>query len=157
MAWSASKWGVQPLIQILGRTTEAIDLNGSALWAALYDDTITPLSTAAAASFRYNTGVWASTNEVTSAGEWDAGGKNLSGASVAVHPTVNTTVRWDATDPASSTGATIVDAYGVFHYDATHANKPGICYNWLGGPASVTNGQLTVVYSTAGIASIAAA
>ena len=55
---------------------------------------------------------------------------------------------------ASSAGATITNAYGVLVYDdtlATPVADQGVCYNYLGGANSVTNGVFTVVWHANGI------
>jgi hypothetical protein len=136
---------------VLTTPAEALDLDTDTFKAALYNNSITPDNDAAQASTCYNTGAWALANEVTSVGEWDAGGVALT------TPTVNIatadTVFWDAVDTASAAGATLADVHGCLVYDdtSTTPSDQGVCFNYFGGANSVTNGTFTIVWHANGI------
>lgn len=147
MAWSASKIFVASITEIL-KNTQALDLDTDTFKVALYNDSITPDQTVALANTAYNVGVWGVANEVTSTGEWDAGGVALSTPAIS-NPTT-TTIRWDGVDTASAAGATLSATNGCLVYD-TSVSSYGITYNYFGGPNSVTNGTFTVVWNANGI------
>jgi hypothetical protein len=122
---------------------------GDVINAALFNDTTTPAQDAALASIAYNSGVWVTANEVSQAGQWQAGGLALSGKSIDAG-TANT-VFLDAADTASGAAATLTNVFGVLVYDNTIAGKYGLCYNSFGGAQSVTAGTFTIVWSASGI------
>lgn len=154
MAWTNSKIGAQTVTDILDGTT-AIDLDTDTLKGALFDNTITPSNTVAAAAFAYNAGVWLTAAEVDDTTEWDAGGEPLTSVDVT---TTSGVVTLDAADlPSGGSSATLANVYGVFVYSdtiTTPVADQGFCYNYLGGANAVTNGTFTVVWSGSGIASI---
>lgn len=147
MSWANSKVFVAFPTEAFKNTT-AYDLDTDTFKAALYNDAITPDQTVSQANTAYNVGQWANTNEVTSTGEWDAGGVALT--TPAISNDTTTTVKWDAVDTASAAGATLSATYGTLVYD-TSVSSYGICYNYFGGPNSVTNGTFTIVWNTNGI------
>lgn len=155
MAWSNSKVFAATVTDVLNNTT-AIDLNADTIKCALYDNDITPDNTVASANTAYNAGQWAiAGNEVTSTGEWDAGGVALTSVTSSF---TSTTYKFDAANTPSAAAATITNAYGCLHYSdtiTTPVANQGICYNYLGGTNSVTGGVFTVVYSGSGIFTIA--
>jgi hypothetical protein len=153
MAWSSSeifRSFVEDLLINANLTTFG-GLDADAILVALYNNTITPDQNAAAASTAYNTGQWASANELSDAGEWDAGGEALTGQTV--NAATAGVVFFDGNDLASGASATITGTFGCLVYDDTvtaTANR-GICYNYFGGTQSVTNGTLTLVWNGSGI------
>lgn len=154
MSWSNSKVFAAVLEDGLARTA-SIDLNSDSFKVALYNDTPTPSNTVTSANTAYNAGEWVNTRELSNGG-WSAGGLGLQ--SVTWTRSGNTTT-WDAADTFNATAATISGAYGVLVYDdtlTTPVADQGICYLYLGGSNSVTNGTLTIVYNASGIATFAA-
>lgn len=155
MAWSNSKVFAATVTDALNNTT-AFDANADTFKCALYDNDITPDNTVASANTAYNAGQWVITgNEVTSTGEWDAGGVALTSVTSTF---TSTTYTFDAANTASAAAATITNAYGCLIYDdtlTTPVADQGISYNYLGGANSVTGGVFTVVYSASGIYTIA--
>ena len=134
--------------------TNAFDLNSDAFKNALFNDTTTPAPAAASASTGYNTGVWVTGNEVTSAGQWAAAGVALASITSTFSTNVYT---FDAADTASGSTATLSNAYGSLIYDdtlTTPVAKQGVCYLSFGGANSVTSGTFTVVYNASGIFTI---
>lgn len=155
MAWSASAVFRAFVTDILGNVA-AFDLSGAGVdtfKAALYDNDITPSKDVSSANSAYNADQWVTTNnEVFQAGQWAQGGVALVSPAV-TNPSTGVAM-FDADNPASGTAATLVNVYGVLIYDdtlATPVADQGVCYNYLGGLNSVTNGQLTVVFSANGI------
>lgn len=152
MAWSASAIFEQFIVTALDRTV-AHDLDTDVPKVALYDNDITPSKTAALADTAYNAGQWVTTgNEVYESGQWAQGGVVLAGHDVT---TSSGTIKYDANDTASGSAADLANVYGCLVYNDTVAGDYGICYNYLGGVNSVTNGTFTVVWAAAGIFTIA--
>ena len=152
MAWNGSKVFVRTIFDMLDNAA-AFDLGtgGDIPKVALYNNTITPDATAPSASTAYNVGQWATAQEVFQAGQWAQAGVALSGSTLTVS---GSTVTYDANDTASGSAATLSNATGALVYDdtlTTPVADQGICYNYFGGPNSVTNGSFTVVWNAAGI------
>lgn len=144
-----SKVFAQVILDALGNTA-AFDLDTDVPKVALYGNSGTPDNTVAAASSAYNTGQWTTSNEVSNGG-WAAGGIALSSTTWQKASNVCT---YDAADTANGTAATVANVYGVLVYDdtlTTPVADQGLCYNYLGGPQSVTAGTLTVVWNASGI------
>ena len=152
MAWNNSRIFRPFLADVLGNAA-AFALATDTFRASLWDNDNTPDNDVTSANSAYGAGQWVATgNEVTSPGEWDAGGVAL--ASLSINSGTADVVFWDAADAASSAGATITNAYGVMVYDdtlATPVADQGVCYNYLGGANSVVNGTFTVVWHANGI------
>jgi len=149
-SWSASKIFSAFITDALNNTA-ALDLNSDTIEAALFDNSITPSQSAAAASTAYGAGVWAS-GGVSDASGWPALGRPLAGIASGFSSNVFT---FDANDTASANSTTtLTNATGVLVYDHTLAAPvadQGICYNYLGGANSVVNGSFTVVWNASGI------
>lgn len=152
MAWTNSKIFRPYLADVIDNTT-AIDLGTDNFKVALYDNDITPDNDVTAANSAYNVGQWVITgNEVSEAGQWDAGGVALAGKTV--NSASADIVFWDATDTASGTAADLANVFGCLVYDeslATPVDNQGVCYNYFGGGNSVVNGTFTVVWNANGI------
>jgi hypothetical protein len=154
MAWSASKVCAAAVSDILDRTAN-FDLDGNSFKLALYNNAITPSNTAAAASTAYNTGQWATANEVADGTEWDAAGEPITGNDVSI--VSSTVVTFDATDTPSGGSSATLTCYGGLVYNdtlTTPVADQGLCYLYFGGVQTVTDGTLNVIYATAGIATI---
>lgn len=150
MAWSSSKIFSTYITDALNRTA-AFDMNSDTFKVALFNNSITPDQTVAAANTAYNAGQWANTNEVTSSSQWAAGGVALGSVTSTFASNVYT---FDAADTASSSGATLSNVYGCLIYDdtlTTPVADQGVCYIYFGGANSVTNGTLTVQWNASGI------
>lgn len=151
MAWSASKIFSNLILDGLGNTT-AFDLDADTPKAALFDNTITPDQTVAAAASALGGGVWA-TGQLSNGG-WSAGGLPLTSITWSKASNVLT---YDAADTANGSAATISGAFGCLVYDdtlTTPVADQGLCYNYFGGTQSVTAGTLTVVWNASGIFSL---
>lgn len=133
-------------------------LGADTVKGALYGNSGTPDKDAALTSTGYNTGAWVSGNEVTDATNWVAGGRAL--ASKTLTNPATGVFMFDAADLAGGGNVTLANVYGIFHYDDTITvgtggiADQGICFNYLGGPQSVTAGSFTVIYNASGIARI---
>jgi hypothetical protein len=157
MAWSNSKMFAAFVTDVFNNTT-AMDLNSDTFKAALYNNSITPDNTAASASTAYDTGQWATANELSDTTEWDAAGEPLTSVTSTF---TSTTYTFDAADtPSGGTSATLTNVYGCLVYDdtiTTPVADQGICYNYFGGANSVTNGTFTIVWSASGIMTVSVA
>ncbi len=151
MAWSASKIFQQTLIDALGNTIAAFDLDADIPKVALFDNTITPSQTVSAANAAYGAGVWAS-GGVSDASGWPAAGRVLASITWTAS---SGTLTYDAADTVSANSSTtLTNAYGCLVYDdtlTTPVADQGICYNYFGGANSVTAGTFTIVWNSSGI------
>lgn len=153
MAWADSRVFTNYLIDVFENTT-AIDLGQTpdTVYAALYNNTITPDNDVSSANSAYNVGQWATAQECFEAGQWAQAGVQITGIDISTPG--NDIVMFDGADTASGSAADITNATGALVYDqslATPVDNQGICYNYLGGPNSVVNGTFTVVWGTNGI------
>lgn len=120
---------------------------GDTFKCALYGNTGTPDRNVVQASTAYNVDQWVIANEVSSSGQWAAGGVALTS------PTSNigtaNTFFFTASNTVSGSTATLAAVYGCLIYDttATTVTNGGLCYNYFGGSNSVTSGTFTVAYA----------
>lgn len=150
MAWSNSKIFSAFITDSLNDTA-AFNVDADTINAALFDNSITPDQTVAAASTAYGAGVWVS-GGVSDATGWPAVGRPLQTISSTFSSNVYT---YDAADTVSANSTTtLTNAYGVLVYNdtlATPVANQGMCFNYLGGANSVTSGTFTVVWNGSGI------
>lgn len=152
MAWTVSKIFRQYVADVIANVTN-LDLDTDTIKVALFNNSITPDENATAALSAYNaaTSQWLTANEVWQAGQWAQGGVALTS------PSINTgtsdVVFFTAANTASGSAATLANAYGAQIYDpsATPVASQGACFNYFGGPNSVTNGTFTAVWNASGI------
>lgn len=148
MAWTNSKIFSQAILDALGNTAN-IDLDADTIKSALFDNTITPDQTVAAAASALGGGVWASGQK--SNGGWSSGGLALGSPTWLKSGNVCTL---DGADTANGSAATLADVYGVLNYDdtlTTPVADQGLSYHYLGGPNGVTSGTLTLVWNASGV------
>jgi len=159
MAFTASKIFRAYVADVLANTTAMAPQNGgdASIKVALYNNNITPAQDATAANTAYGAGAWVVTvdPQVVDVTNWVAGGRALaSNAGRKIDSATANTVFFDADDLAGGGNVTIASAYGCLVYDDTIAApvaKQGICYNYFGGPQSVTAGTFTLVWHANGI------
>lgn len=159
MAWSAS--AISRAFQTdVWEDTAAFDLGAAGVDAfkvALYDNDITPSKDSTSANFAYNVDQWTSSgNEVSEAGQWDAGGVALTNPDV-TNPSSGR-IMFDADNTASGSAADLASVFGCLVYDddlAAPVANQGVCFNYFGGSNSVTNGTFTVVWHADGICYVA--
>ncbi len=152
MAWSASKIFTSFLTDALNRTA-SFDMNSDSHKAALFNNSITPDQTVAAASAAFNAGQWANTNELSNGG-WAAGGVALASVTSTFASNVYTL---DAADTANGSAATLSGAFGALVYDdtlTTPVADQAMSYHYFGGSNSVTAGTFTIVWPASGILAI---
>ena len=160
MAWSTSAIFQQAMLNpIAGRcwTTAApttySSLSADTINVSLFNNTTAPDKTAAVASTGYNTGVWTTSNEVTDATNWVAGGRALASKAFAID-TGSSSIVFTAANLAGGGTVTITNAFGCFVYDSTitagTVAKQGLCFNYFGGAQSVTGGTFTIIWATVG-------
>lgn len=154
MAWSASaifrEWVAQSQ-QVSG--TGYTGLDSDTIKVALYNNSITPDKDAAVASTGYDTGQWATANEVVDATNWVAGGRDLAGKAFST-PSAGV-VMFDATDLSGGGNVTLSNVHGALVYDdtisgGTVANQ-GVSFHYFGGAQSVTAGTFTIVWHANGL------
>lgn len=157
MAWSNSKVFQRYLTNMVGNVL-ALDYDADTIKAALYNNSITPdndVATDVLTGYNGAASQWVTANEVidSSGGgtDWPAGGVALGTKSLDV--ATADLVKVLAANTASGGTADIANAYGCLVYDDTLANKPGMSYNYFGGPNSVTAGTFTVVWHANGVIS----
>jgi hypothetical protein len=130
----------------------ALDYDSDAIKCALYGNTGTPNKDDTSANNAYNAGQWVTANELTSSGQWAAGGVALA-SKTATNPASGVFMA-DAADTASGSTATLSAVYGCLVYDSTVTTpvaNQGFCFNYFGGSNSVTSGTFTVVWNANGI------
>lgn len=146
MAWSTSNISAA-MVSNLFAPAAAISYTADSVLVALYNNSVTPNKNDTLANNAYAAGTWAG-NELTSAGQWAAGG-------VALASKTNTfgagTAQISAANTASGNAATLTAVFGCLVYDNTLAAKNAFCWNYFGGSQSVTAGTFTVVWSGSGI------
>ena len=162
MAWTASaifrEWPKSIMGQ--GQTAAVLPAGYAGLGAdtvngSLHNNTITPDKDAALTSTGFNTGVWTTTNEVTDATNWVSGGRALASKTFTTPSTG--VFMFDAADLAGGGNVTLTNATGLLVYDNTitagtgGVAKQGVCFNYFGGPQSVTAGTFTVIFNVNGI------
>jgi hypothetical protein len=152
MAWSASKIFTAFILDQMNQTASNIsDMDANTFKAALFLDSITPSQTVANTATGYNRGIYLSGVEVTATG-WPAGGPALTGVTSSFTSNV---YKFTASPTSGGSTDTISNAVGVLVYNSSlTTNLNGVCYNWFGGPASVTSGTFTVVWNNNGIFSL---
>jgi hypothetical protein len=158
MAFTASgvfrEWVVGPMYQASG--TGYTGLDSDTVKVALYNNTGTPDKDAAVGSTGYNTGAWATANEVIDATNWVAGGRALAGKGFTT-PAAGVSM-FDATDLAGGGNVTLSGVMGCLVYDDTipagTVADQGHCYNYFGGAQSVTAGTFTIVWNANGLSRI---
>jgi hypothetical protein len=128
-------------------TTTKINLTSDTLKNALYGNTGTPDRNVARSLTLYNSGQWVTGNEISSAGQWAAGGVALT--SPVVNVATANTICFNAANTVSGSTATLTAVYGdmIYSTTATTAVNQGVCYNYFGGSNSVTSGTFTVAYA----------
>lgn len=157
MAWSASgmfrEWNSM-VLQLSG--TGYAGLTADTVKVALFNNSATPDKDAAVGSSGYNTGTWATANEVTGATIWTATGRALSSKTVTTPS--SGVVMFDAADLAGGGTGSLTNAFGCLVYDDTitagTVADQGICFNYFGGAQSVASGTFTIVWNSNGIARI---
>lgn len=164
MAWSVSAIFQQAMLNpIAGRSwttaapTTYSSLSADTINVSLFG-TITPDKTAAVANTGYNTGVWTTGNEITSA-NWAAGGRALASKTFTVD-SGSSSIIFGAANLAGGGTVTLTAFFGCFVYDNTitagTVAAQGLCFNYFGGTNTVTSGNFTILWATPASAAITA-
>lgn len=139
-----------PMFQASG--TGWTGLDSDTIMLANYGNSGTPDKDAAVASTGYNTGAWATGNQVTDA-NWPAVGLALASKTVTTPSTG--VIMFDAADRAGSGNVTLASVHGGLVYDDTitagTVADQGVCFLYYGGAQSVTAGTFTVVFAANGV------
>lgn len=144
-----------------GQTAQVLPASYAGLAAdtvkgALFGNSGTPSKDAALTLTGYNssTSAWVTANEVSDT-NWAAGGRTLANKTLTTPATG--VFMFDADDLTGAGNVTLANVYGILHYDDTVVvgtggiADQGICFNYLGGPQSVTAGTFTCLYSASGV------
>jgi hypothetical protein len=159
MAWSGSSIFSQYVEDLIVGTVEnsgatSMSWTGATtVKVALFDNTITPDNDVAAASAAYLGGVWTATPEQDDGTNWDAGGEPVTGR-VTTGPTTDVVAADAADTPQSGASCTLANVHGDLVYSdsiTTPVADQAFCYNYFGGPQSVTAGNFTVVWHANGV------
>jgi hypothetical protein len=130
-------------------------LGADTVKAALFNNSVSPDKDAGLTATGYNTGTWTSGTEVVDATNWVAGGRALGTKTLTV-PSAGVFM-FDAADLAGGGNVTLSNVYGCLIHDDTitagtgGVADQGVCYNYFGGPQSVTAGTFTIVWNGNGI------
>jgi len=154
MAWSESgmfrEWPTQ---MALASGTGYTGLDSDTIKVSLHDNGTTPNKLADLGFAAYGIGTWAPVHEVTSAPNWAAGGRPLTGKSVT--GLTGGIVMFDAADLAAGGTVTLTNAFGCLVYDDSITGgsvaDQAVCFNYFGGAQSVTAGSFTLIWNQAGI------
>jgi hypothetical protein len=163
MAWANSKifqeWVKNPLFNGSGGTPPTLYTGflTDTIKCALFAAGITPDRNASLATSGYNSAAsqWVVANEKTGGTDWVAGGRALASKTNAASAG---TITLDAADLTSVATATMASVEGCLIYDDTITGgtiaDQGLCFNWFGGPQSVTAGTFSVVFNASGIMNV---
>jgi hypothetical protein len=125
--------------------------------ASLFNNSVTPDKTVAAATSAYNTGTWVLANEVTDA-NWPAGGQTVTGTgSGGGFTSSGSAITFDGADTAGAGNVTVANVYGDLLYDftlATPVAKQGCAFHSFGGAQQVTAGTFTIIWNVNGLMQI---
>ena len=152
MPWANSKI-FSAYITDMANNTAALDLDTDSIKTTLYGNTGTPSQSVTSANSAYAVDQWVTGNELTNGG-WVAGGLALASKTSTFASNVYT---FDAADRAGGATDTLTNVQGCLVYEdtlTTPVADQGICYNYFGGPNSVTSGTFTIVWNASGIFTI---
>lgn len=164
MAWTVSAIFQQAMLNpIAGRSwttaapTTYSSLSADTVNVALFG-TLTPDKTAAVASTGYNTGVWVTGSEITSA-NWPAGGIAATSKAFAIDAG-SSSICFTAANTTGTGTVTLTAFFGCLVYDSTITGgtvaKQGLCFNYFGGSQTVTGGTFTILWATPAGAAVTA-
>ena len=152
MAWTESKVFQQLFDDLLTQDTD-VNLDTGVIKVALYGNDITPNSLVSATNSAYGNAEWSAVNEITSIGEWDAGGVELTNRQVTSSSGI---VKFEADQVSSAPDATMTGIHGGLIYDssALSVQNQGVCYSYFGGELTVSEGVFTVIWHPGGVFSL---
>lgn len=161
MAWTASAIFQQAMlnpIAMAGATTTpptsmtATGLLGDTINVALFGTaSSTPNKADTLANTAYGAGQWIVGNETNGGANWPAGGLPLASKTYTID-VPSSSICFHGANLAGTGNVTVTAAYGCLVYDNTISGgtvaKQGLCYNYFGGPQSVTAGTFTILWAT---------
>lgn len=150
MAWGNSGIFGQTIMDTLTQTA-AYDLDTHTFKVALYNNSVTPAYSAAAASVAFGAGTWSGT-EVTGT-NWVTGGYALTTVAFAIDQPAAGQFRFDSDNPSQAT-TTLASIYGCMVYNDTIASPVAdqglFAVAFSGAPYSTTAGTLTITVDANG-------
>lgn len=116
--------------------------------------TLTPDKDATSANSKYNGGVWLVASEIidTLNTNWVAGGRTCSGITT-TNPSSGVTMV-DMNDVSGAGNVTMTAFFGTLFYDDTKTTPvadQAVCFNYLGGTQTITNGPINLIVDANGI------
>lgn len=148
MAWTTSAMIRDLPADIFDGTVTGFDMDAaSAVKLPMFNNSVTPDKDEANSA--YNTGVWASANEVSDGAEWAAGGP-VADSNDITQPSTGV-IMFDIADEVSGASFTGTP-HGVAPYldNSTPADRV-MSFNWFGGAVAVVDGQLTLAIHANGL------
>lgn len=142
MAWGGSGWYADTLVDALGTTQYALDLDNDLSKLALYGNTITPNYATADQSY-------SSTGEITGTG-YTAGGAVIASATLTVVTATNVYAVWDGND-VQWTSSTLSNVRGGIAYADALTPKRLILGVDFGSLYTTADGTLLVSWSANGV------
>jgi hypothetical protein len=164
MSWSSAGSGIfRTFIEhnlAFNGAVKGIDLLNDGLSVALYGNSALPEVDPTGANDAARTtltkydgadSAWVTANEKYQAGKWAQGGIVAEGMSLTSPATG--VIMFDIDDTSSTASdTTLTDVYGSLLYcTEVAAQNQGVCFNYFGGPNSVSNGTLTIVWHVNGL------
>lgn len=121
---------------------------------AAFNNSVTPDKDATSANSKYNGGTWLTANEVidTLNTNWIAGGRAITGMTT-TNPSSGI-IMVDCADVTGAGNVTMAGFFGTLTYNDTKTTPvadQAVCFNYLGGTQTITNGPITIVIDTNGL------
>ncbi len=154
MAWSTSNVFRAMVTDTLAGTSVFDFDSPSDTYKMAAFGTLTPDKDATSANTAYNAGVWLTAAEVidTLNTNWVAGGRTIAGMAT-TNPGSGITMV-DINDVTGAGNVTMTAFFGTMTYDFTKSTpvaKQGVCFNYLGGTQTISNGPITIVIDINGL------
>lgn len=138
-----------------GTATFDFDAPSDTYKMAAFNNSVVPDKDAASSASKYGTGgTWTTANEVidTLNTNWVAGGRTI--ANMATSNPGSGIIMVDCDNVTGAGNVTMTGFYGTLTYDDTKTTPvadQAVCYNYMGGTQTITNGPITIVIDTNGL------
>lgn len=156
MAWTDSRVHRSFVTDTLaGTAVFDLDAPSDTYKMAAFNNSATPDKDAASSASKYGTGgTYTTANEVidTLNTNWVAGGRTISGLTV-TNPSTGV-IMVDCTDVTGAGNVTMSGFFGTMTYNDTKTTPvadQAVCFNYLGGTQTITNGPITIVIDANGL------
>ena len=155
MAWTDSRvFRSFVTDQFAGTAVFDLDAPSDTYKMSAWNNTVVPDKDATSANSKYNGGTWLVANEVidTLNTNWIAHGRTIAGLTV-TNPSTGV-IMVDCNDVTGAGNVTMTGFYGTLTDDDTKTTPvadQAVCFNYLGGTQTITNGPITIVIDVAGL------